>query len=454
MLDIKLIREQPDFVRTELAKRGVDPAEVDLVISLDTRRRELQFKLDELRAERKRRSKEIGKLPPDQREIAIAKIRQEDKEQKEVEARAHNVATAFQTGGSIPQINANSSMADMAISLALTEVEVEKSALTLPNLPRPYVTVGKSEVDNRVIKTEGKQIDFTSFKPLPHWELGEKLGIIDFDRGVKLSGTRFYVLMGAGARLERALITWMLDIKTKEQGYLEIIPPLMVNSATVTSTGHLPKNADTMYHDAEEDYWFIPTAEVPLTSLYRDEILDETRLPVYMTAYTPCFRREKMSAGRDVRGIKRGHQFDKVEMVKLVRPETSDEEFHKMVENASEICRRLEIAFRVVELCTADLSFASAVTYDLEMWAPGSGEWLEVSSVSNCTDFQARRARIRFRGEKGAKPELVHTLNGSGLALPRTVIAILENYQNEDGSVTVPKVLRPYMDGMERIAKR
>jgi seryl-tRNA synthetase len=282
--------------------------------------------------------------------------------------------------------------------------------------------------------------------------LGERLGIIDFERGVKLSGTRFYVLMGMGARLERALIAWMLDLKTGEQGYLEVIPPLMVNSASVTGTGHLPKFQDTMYRDIEEDYWFIPTAEVPLTNLYRDEILEAGRLPIYLTAYTPCFRREKMSAGRDVRGIKRGHQFDKVEMVKLVRPETSDDEFHKMVNDASEICRRLKIPFRVVELCTADLSFASAVTYDLEMWAPGCGEWLEVSSISNCTDFQARRAKIRFKS-KGGKPELVHTLNGSGLALPRTMIAVLENYQNEDGSVTTPEVLLPYMGGVERISK-
>ena len=269
---------------------------------------------------------------------------------------------------------------------------------------------------------------------------------------MKLSGTRFYVLSGAGARLQRALITWMLDVKIREQDYLEIIPPLMVSRETATSTGHLPKNADTMYHDAEDDFWFIPTAEVPLTSLHRDETLDEGSLPIYMTAYTPCFRREKMSAGRDVRGIKRGHQFDKVEMVKLVRPETSDDEFHKMVHDAAEICRRLKIPYRVVELCTADLSFASAVTYDLEMWAPGCGEWLEVSSVSNCTDFQARRAKIRFKS-KGGKPELVHTLNGSGLALPRTMIAVLENYQNEDGSVTIPEVLRPYMGGLERIHK-
>jgi seryl-tRNA synthetase len=459
MLDIKLIRERPDFVKGELAKRGVDPAEVDRLLEADQRRRKLQGEVDQLRADRKRRSREVGKLPPEERAAEIAKIRAEEAEE---ERQAAAIVTAERTvrnqhthGPRMREhiaIQTKIPSVDKAVELARVEEQVDELSLTLPNIPRPYVVVGASEADNRVIKTEGTPIEFTSFKPLPHWELGEKLGIIDFDRGVKLSGTRFYVLSGAGARLQRALITWMLDVKIREQGYLEIIPPLMVSTETATSTGHLPKNADTMYHDAEDDFWFIPTAEVPLTSLHRDETLDESSLPIYMTAYTPCFRREKMSAGRDVRGIKRGHQFDKVEMVKLVRPETSDDEFHKMVNDASEICRRLKIPFRVVELCTADLSFASAVTYDLEMWAPGCGEWLEVSSVSNCTDFQARRAKIRFKS-KGGKPELVHTLNGSGLALPRTMIAVLENYQNEDGSVTVPEVLRPYMGGVERISK-
>ena len=445
MLDIKLIREQPDLVKAELGKRGVEAAEVDRVLEADQRRRHLQAGLDQMRAERKRRSKEIGKLPPKERAAAIAQIRSEEAEEQKA---ASMIADG---GGSERGASTPSPIVVAAMELALAEREVENLALNLPNIPRPYVVVGSSEADNRVIKTEGTPVEFTAFNPAPHWELGERLGIIDFERGVKLSGTRFYILSGAGARLERALITWMLDVKTKEQGYREIIPPLMVNRATVISTGHLPKNADTMYHDEEDDFWFIPTAEVPLTSMYRDETLDEARLPVYLTAYTPCFRREKMSAGRDVRGIKRGHQFDKVEMVKLVKPENSDAEFHKMVENAAEICRRLEIPFRIVELCTADLSFASAVTYDLEMWAPGCGEWLEVSSVSNCTDFQARRAKIRFKHSKGGKAELVHTLNGSGLALPRTVISILENYQNEDGSVTIPQVLRPYMDGLTRI---
>src|SRR5580700_11586225 len=422
MLDIRLIREQSDFVKAELGKCGVDPAEVDRILETDARRRRLQHELDDLRAQRTRESRELGKATPEERERRRAEMR----------ALGDRISAGERE---------------------LTELErqFEQLMLGMRNLPRPYVPVGKSEADNRIVRSEGQPTE-SAFKPLPHWELGERLGIIDFDRGVKLSGTRFYVLVGAGARLERALIAWMLDLKTREQGYLEVIPPLMVNSASVTGTGHLPKFQDTMYRDIEEDYWFIPTAEVPLTNLYRDEILEAGRLPIYLTAYTPCFRREKMSAGRDVRGIKRGHQFDKVEMVKLVRPETSDDEFHKMVNDAEEICRRLKIPYRVVALCTADLSFASAVTYDLEMWAPGCGEWLEVSSISNCTDFQARRAKIRFKS-KGGKPELVHTLNGSGLALPRTMIAVLENYQNEDGSVTVPEVLLPYMGGVERIRK-
>jgi len=421
MLDIRLIRERPDFVKAELAKTGVDPAEIDRVIVVDADRRRLQHELDELRARRTRESRELGKASPEERESKRAEMRELG---DRIAAGEHE----------------------------LTEIEQRFSDLMLGlrNIPRPYVPVGRSEADNQVVRSEGEPAKF-DFKPLPHWELGERLGIIDFERGVKLSGTRFYVLVGAGARLERALITWMLDLKTREQGYLEIAPPLMVSTATATSTGHLPKNADTMYRDIEEDYWFIPTAEVPLTSLYRDEILDADRLPIYLTAYTPCFRREKMSAGRDVRGIKRGHQFDKVEMVKLVRPETSDDELQSLLENACEICRRLKIPFRVVQLCTGELSFSCAATYDIELWAPGVNEWLEVSSCSNCTDFQMRRANIRYRPEKGARPEFLHALNGSGLGLPRTLIAVLENYQQADGSVIVPEVLRPYMGGLDVI---
>ena len=421
MLDIKLIREQPDFVKRELAKTGVAPAELDRVLDIDARRRRLQHELDELRARRTRESRELGKASPQEREQKRSAMRALG---DEIAAGEHNLA------------DLERGLSDLMLGIR--------------NLPRPYVTVGTSEADNRVIKSVGAPQEFTSFQPIPHWDLGAKLGVIDFDRGVKLAGTRFYVMVGALARLQRSLITWMLDLK-REQGYTELLPPLMVNTATATSTGHLPKNADTMYRDFEEDFWFIPTAEVPLTALHREEILDEGELPLYLTAYSPCFRREKMSAGRDVRGIKRGHQFDKVEMVKLVRPETSDEEFQKMVSDAEAVCARLEIPYRVVELCTGDLNFSSAVTYDLEMWAPGCGEWLEVSSVSNCTDFQARRAQIRFR-PKGGKPEFVHTLNGSGLALPRTMIAIMESYQNEDGSISVPAVLRPYLGGIERIS--
>ncbi len=424
MLDIKLIREKPDLVKAELAKVGVEGAELDRVLETDARRRKLQFELDELRARRAGESRELGKASPEVRE------------QKRAEMRALG-----------DRITAGER------DLTELESECENLLLTLPNLPRPQVPVGKSDADNKIVRTVGAPQEFTSFKPLPHWELGEKLGIIDFDRGVKISGTRFHFLLGAGARLERALIAWMLDIKTQEQGYLEVAPPLMVNTAAVTGSAHLPKFADTMYRDFEEDFYFIPTAEVPLTNMYAHEILDAARLPIYLAAYTPCFRREKMSAGRDVRGIKRGHQFDKVEMVKLVHPEKSDEELEKLVEDACEICRRLEIPYRVIQMCTGDLGFAAASKYDVEMWAPGCGEWLEVSSCSNCWDFQARRAQIRFRAGKGGKPEFVHTLNGSGLGMPRTLISLLESYQNEDGSITIPPVLRPYMGGLDRITK-
>ncbi|HTY56454.1 MAG TPA: serine--tRNA ligase [Candidatus Binataceae bacterium] len=421
MLDIRLIREDTNTVKRLLASVGFEPEGVDRILQVDSSRRRLQHQLDDMRALRTRQSKELGKAEQEEREARRAGMRE--------------------LGEKIA-----------AGERELTEIENQFEALMLevPNMPRPFVPVGAGESENRIVKTEGELREF-SFKPLPHWELAEKLRFIDFDRGVKLAGTRFYILSGLAARLERALITWMLDIKVKEQGYLEIAPPLMVNSTAVLGTAHLPKFRDTMYRDIEEDYWFIPTAEVPLTNLYAREIIDGERLPIYLTAYTPCFRREKMSAGRDVRGIKRGHQFDKVEMVKVVRPETSDDELLKLVENACEICRRLKIPFRVIQMCTGDLGFAAAAKYDVEMWAPGCGEWLEVSSCSNCWDFQARRAQIRFRAEKGGKPEIAHTLNGSGLGLPRTLIAVLENYQQEDGSIVVPEVIRPYMDGREII---
>ncbi len=424
MLDIKLIREKPDFVKQELAKVGAQPEAIDHLLELDGRRRRLQHRLDELRAERTRQSRELARLSEQERESRRAQMRE-----------------------------LSDTIAQGERELAALEQEVEAAMLELPNLPRPYVPVGSGEQDNRVVRSEFEPRKF-DFEPRPHWEIAQRLGIIDFERGVKLAGTRFYVMIGAGAKLERALITWMLDVKIKEQGYVEVWPPLMVNSAMVLGSGHLPKFRDTMYRDVEDDFWFIPTAEVPLTNLYAGEILEASQLPIYLTAYTPCFRREKMSAGRDVRGIKRGHQFDKVEMVKVVAPEESDRELESLVDNAVEICRRLRIPYRVVQMCTGDLGFTAAAKYDVEMWAPGCQEWLEVSSCSNCTDFQARRAQIRFRREKNAKPEFVHTLNGSGLGLPRTLIALLENYQNADGSVTIPEVLRPYMDGMTVIRPR
>jgi seryl-tRNA synthetase len=316
--------------------------------------------------------------------------------------------------------------------------------LELPNIPHPDAPVGKSEADNVVVRSWGKPKEWP-FRPLAHWELGERLGIIDFEQGVKLSGTRFYILKGLGARLQRALISFMLDVHVKEHGYREVYLPAMVKRQCMESSGHLPKFGDNLYHDEDDDFWFVPTAEVPLTNLHRDEILSAESLPVNYVAYTPCFRREKMSAGTDTRGIKRGHQFDKVELYKLTEPANSDEELERLVADAESICMRLGIPYRVTQLCTGDLGFAARRTYDIEVWAPGCGEWLEVSSCSNCGDFQARRASIRYRPPSGSVTQFVHTLNGSGLALPRVLIAVLENYQQADGTVCVPEVLERYL---------
>ncbi len=416
MIDVRLIRTEPERVRAELAKVGYPAAEFDALVAADRRRREAITALEQLRAERTQASNAIRRLAdPAESERAIAAMR----------ALGVRIAAAEQAD-------------------AEAEAEFERRMLEVPNLPHPAVPVGPDESANVVVRSEGTPRAF-DFTPLPHWELGPRLGLIDFERGVKIAGTRFYVLTGAGARLQRALITFMLDLHTREHGYTEVYPPAMVKAACLVGTGQLPKFADTMYRDAEEDRWFVPTAEVPVTNLYRDEILDGARLPIRHVAYTPCFRREKMSAGRDVRGIKRGHQFDKVELVKFVRPETSDAELESLLADAEDVCRRLGFAWRVVQMCTGDLSFTAAIKFDIEVWAPGCGEWLEVSSCSSFGDFQARRANIRFRRAPGAKPELVHTLNGSGLALPRVLIALLETYQRADGSIVVPEVLRPYV---------
>lgn len=341
------------------------------------------------------------------------------------------------------------SISQLEQSVRGLEERLNTILMGMPNLPLPNVPPGLSEENNVVVRSWGEP-GTHDFTPLPHWELGENLGLIDFQRGVKLSGSRFYTMFGAGAKLERALISWMLDLHTREHGYTEAMLPLLVKRETMEGSGNLPKFGENLYHDDEDDLWLIPTAEVPITNLYRDEVLPPGSLPRNYVAHTPCFRREKAAAGRDTRGIKRVHQFNKVEMYKFVTPETSEDELEKLVADAEDVCRRLELPYRVLQLCKGDLGFPSAMTYDIEAWAAGCQEWLEVSSCSNCTDFQARRARIRYRPEPKARPELVHTLNGSGLALPRVVIAILENYQQADGSVVIPDILRPYT-GFDRI---
>jgi len=420
MLDINLIRENPQMVKEAMAALNAD-APIDRILELDARRRSLLTEVESLRAERNAVSKEIGRSrDPEERQAKIERMRAVGARLKVLEG-----------------------------DLKAVERDLYEAMLWVPNLPAPDVPVGPDEEHNVVLWTKGEPREF-DFEPVPHWDLGPTLDIVDFERGVKMSGTRFYVLKGLGARLQRALITWMLDVHL-EQGYTEIYPPYMVRREMMVGAAQLPKFADNIYHDAEEDFWFIGTSEIPLTNLHRDEILPAEALPLYYVAYSPCFRREKMSAGRDVRGMKRGHQFDKVEMYKLTTPETSYDELEAMVRDAEAICQGLQIPYRLVQMCTGDLGFHAAKKYDLEMWAPGVGEWLEVSSLSNCTDFQARRANIRYRPAKGAKPRFVHTLNGSGLALPRVMIAIMENYQQADGSIVVPEVLRPYMGGVRVI---
>ena len=418
MIGIELIRNEPDRVREALAARG-EGAPVDRVLELDARRREAIVRADGLRARRNEVSRRLGQTkerPPG----LIQEMRE--------------------TGGAIKALEEE---------IRLVETDIGAILLAMPNIPRAEVPEGEDETGNVVVRTVGEPPSF-SFDPLPHWELAERLDIIDLRRGAKLAGSRFYVLKGKGARLQRALISWMLDLHTREHGYEEVYLPNLVTTETASNSGQLPKFADTMYHDDEDDLWMIPTAEVPITGLYKDEILEPGTLPIYHVAHTPCFRRERAAAGRDTRGIKRVRQFEKVEMYKFVEPSESDAELAAMVSNAEEVCRRLGVPHRVLKLCTGDLGFASVESYDIEMWAAGSGEWLEVSTCSNCTDFQARRASIRYRPEAGARPRLVHTLNGSGVGLARAMIAVLENFQQADGSVSIPEVLRPYT-GFDRI---
>ena len=421
MLDLNLIREKPDLVRTSLRNRQMDVSPVDDILRLDEKRRALLTQVEALKAERNAVSKEIGKL-------------------KDASEREKKIAAMREVGDQIS-----------ALDKEVAEVETELNRLTaaLPNIPDERTPIGTSEDENVVLRTVGQLPEF-DFEPKPHWELGPALGILDFERGTKITGSRFYVLNGPGARLQRALIAFMLDLHIR-QGYTEKYLPFMVKTATVFGAGQLPKFADNLYKDYEEDYYLVPTAEVPLTGLHMDEILDEAQLPLFYTAYTPCFRREKMSAGRDVRGIKRGHQFDKVEMYMYTKPEESDALLEKMREDAEATCAALGFTYRIKQLCTGDLGFTAAMTYDIEVWAPGCNEWLEVSSVSNVRDFQARRSNIKYRPADGGKARIPHTLNGSGLGMPRTLIAVMENNQQADGSIVVPEVLRPWMGGVEVI---
>jgi seryl-tRNA synthetase len=409
MLDLKFIRENTDRVREAVASRQ-DTAPLDEILELDTERRQKILELEDLRRTRKEAARE----------------RKTDNESAE---EGRDLRTAIK---------------GLEETVRSLEEQLEELLLQVPNIPHPSVPIGTSESDNIVVRSWGELPTF-DFQPTPHWKLGESLDIIDFDRGVKLSGSRFYVLKGLGARLQRALISFMLDLHSIEHGYQEVYPPFMVKRESMVSSGNLPKFADNLYHDDEDDLWFVPTAEVPITNLHRDEIISPGILPIYYVAYTTCFRREKMSAGKDTRGLKRGHQFDKVELYKFTEPAASDEELQQLTTNAEQTCQKLGLPYRVLQLCTAELGFASTMSYDIEMWAPGCEEWLEVSSCSSCSDFQARRANIRYRPSPGDKPQFAHTLNGSGLALPRVMIAIIENYQQADGSILIPEVLQPFV---------
>jgi len=421
MLDLAYIREHTDEVKAAMLALNAK-APIDEIIALDEQRRAYLSEVESLRARRNAVSKEIPHMTDAAARQALIE------EMRAVGERIKGIEEA----------------------LVPVQQRLDQALLEVPNMPDASVPVGPDETHNPIIRYEGELPQF-GFTPRPHWELGPALDIIDFDRGVKIAGTRFYILKGEGARLQRAVIAYMLDVHTRQHGYREIYPPYMVRRECLVGTGQLPKFAENQYFDAEDDLWFIPTAEVPVTNMYREEIINEADLPIYHVAYTACFRREKMSAGRDTRGIKRGHQFDKVEMVKFVTPDTSMDELATLVDNAEDICRGLGLPHRIVQMCTGDLSFSAAAKYDVEIWAAGCQEWLEVSSCSNFKDFQARRANIRYRPADGGRPQYLHTLNGSGLALPRVMIGIMENYQQADGSIIVPQVLCPYMGGLEVI---
>jgi len=419
VIDIKLVRRETERVKELLSRRDeAYVAKIDELLAVDSERRALITEVEELKSKRNSYSKEIGKLFKEGKREEGLKLKEE------VERLSERIIS-------------------LEKELAEVEKKFERLILSIPNLPHPSVPIGEDEEDNVVVRYWGEKPEF-SFEPLPHWDIAKELDILDFERATKLAGSRFVIYKKWGAKLERALINFMLDLHTREHGYEEVIPPFLVNTKTMTGTGQLPKFEEDLYRIKDEDLWLIPTAEVPLTNIHAGEILPEKELPKYYTAYTPCFRKEAGSHGKDVRGIMRLHQFNKVELVKIVHPDTSYEELEKLVKEAEKVLQLLGLHYRVVELCTGDLGFSAAKTYDIEVWIPSQKRYREISSCSNCEDFQARRAKIRFR-DKDGKVRLVHTLNGSGLAVGRTVIAVLEQYQQEDGSVVIPEALRDYL---------
>ena len=422
MLDIKYLRQNVEFVRRKMLERG---QEMDFgpFIAMDAKRLDILHEVELLRNERNTASKEVGEKKK-RKEDASALI-----------ARMGEVSTRIR---------------ELDEGLKKTEAELNEMGMIIPNIPHESVAYGTSSEDNPIVRTWGEKKLF-DFQPRPHWEIGEKTNTLDFARGAKITGARFTLYRGLGAMLERAIINFMLDLHIAEHGYTEILPPFLANRESMTGTGQLPKFAEDLFKVEKTDYYLIPTAEVPVTNIHRDEILSEKDLPIYYVAYSPCFRAEAGSYGKDTRGLIRQHQFNKVEMVKFTTPETSYDELEKLTLNAEEVLKRLNIPYRTVSLCTADLGFSSAKTYDVEVWLPGQDTYREISSCSNFDDFQARRASIRFRREGSGKVEFVHTLNGSGLAAGRTTVAVMENYQQTDGGVLIPEALRPYMRGIDRI---
>lgn len=472
MLDITLIREKPEWVKEQIAKLNDAPAlsRIDTILELDKRRRHLLSESEAIQAARNKLNKNVGRVrgdkkTPDGMRAAMARHVAAAIRAGEFDEALHVMEGSGSINAPTKDDSVETAMDDMMAALKgmgervegindeIKDIEdvLQDNMLWLPNLPHASVPVFDSDEHNIPWTPEGLMPEF-DFEPKPHWDLGPALDIIDFERGVKMAGSRAYVLKGWGARLQRALISLFLD-KAREKGFTELYVPYFVNEPMMFGAGQFPKFRDVVYYDADADVYMLPTAEVAITNLHRDEILDEAQLPLYYVAHTPCFRREKTSAGRDVRGIKRVHQFEKVEMYKFTSPETSYTELESLAEAASDVCRALGFYFRRLEIVTGDLGFSASKKYDLEVWSPGCGEWLEVSSCSNTEAFQARRANVKYRPADGKKAQFVHTLNGSGLATPRVIIAILEHYQQADGSVVIPEALRPYMGGAEVIPK-